>query len=133
MTSTKIKNVSVSRDTNRRSLARKGIGSYIALRKPLITVKDRLNRLNWCRRRQHWTVEQWSRVIFSESNFKVFNRKGRVWVKRLKAEKYLPKFITPRLRGGGGSGGIWGCFSYAGTGVNNIYTGRINQQLTVFY
>ena len=126
------KNVSVSRDTVRRSLARKGIGYNIAVRKPLLTVKDRLNRLNWCRRRQHWSIEQWSRIIFSdESNFEVFNRKGRVWVKRLKNEKYLPKFITPRLQGGGGSAGIWGCFSFAGTGVSNIYTGRINQHLYI--
>ena len=126
------KNVSVSRETIRRILLRKGIGSYIAVRKPLLTVKDRIKRLNWCRQRQHWTIEKWSTVLFSdESNFEVFNRKGRVWVKRLKNEKYLPQFITPRLQGGGGSAGIWGCFSYAGTGVSRIYTGRINQHLYI--
>jgi len=54
-----------------------------------------------------------------------------VWVKRLKNEKYLPKFITPRLQGGGGSAAILGCFSYAGTSVSKINTGRINQYLYI--
>ena len=40
-------NITVSRDTIRRILKRRGIGSYIAARKPLLTVKDRLKRLNW--------------------------------------------------------------------------------------
>ena len=62
----------------------------------------------------------------------VLNRKGRVWVKRLKNEKYLPQFITPRLQGGGGSAGIWGCFSYAGTSVKRIYTGRICLGASIF-
>ena len=54
-----------------------------------------------------------------------------MWVKRSKNEKYLPRFIVPRLQGGGGSAGIWGCFSYAGTGVSKIYSGRINQHLYI--
>ncbi len=126
------KNISVGKDTVGRILKRKGLGSYIAVRKPLLTIKDRIKRLNWCRQRQYWTVDKWSTVLFSdESNFEVFNRKGKVWVKRLKHEKYLPRFITPRLQGGGGSAGIWGCFSHAGTGVSRIYTGRINQYLYI--
>jgi len=126
------KNISVGKDTIGRILKRKGLGSYIAVRKPLLTIKDRIKRLNWCRQRQYWTVDKWSTVLFSdESNFEVFNRKGKVWVKRLKHEKYLPRFITPRLQGGGGSAGIWGCFSHAGTGVSRIYTGRINQYLYI--
>jgi hypothetical protein len=111
-----------------RFLKQKGLESHLAARKPLLTVKDRLKRYSWCRQRLNWTVNDWSRVIFSdESNFEVFNRKSRVIVKRFKNEKFHPKFCTPRLQNGGGSAGIWGCISYKGTGICNIYTGRINQ------
>ena len=120
--------ISVSRYTVRRILLRFKIESHLAVRKPLLTVGDRLKRLNWARRHQYWTFEDWANVIFSdESNFELNNRKGRIHVKRLREEKYLPRFIHPRLQGGGGSAGIWGCISHKGTGVCNLYTGRINQ------
>ena len=48
-------------------------------------------------------------------------------LKRLENEKYLPQFIQPRLQGGGGSDGIWGCISHKGTCVCELYTVRMNQ------
>ena len=48
-------------------------------------------------------------------------------MRRLDSEKYDRRMCVPRLQGGGGSVGIWGCFSLNGTGVSSIYTGRINQ------
>ena len=63
-------NVSVSRDTVRRALKTKGIGSYTATRKPMLTVRDRLARMKWCKERLHWPVEKWARVLWSdEANF----------------------------------------------------------------
>ncbi|RNA27687.1 hypothetical protein BpHYR1_020726 [Brachionus plicatilis] len=41
------------------------------------------------------------------------------------------KFCIPRLQNGGGSAGIWRCISYKGTGICNIYTGRINQFVNI--
>ncbi|CAF0915392.1 unnamed protein product [Brachionus calyciflorus] len=108
--------------------SRSGLESHTAVRKPLLTIKDRQKRYKWCKQRLNWTINDWSRVIFSdESNFEVFNRNSRVIVKRFKNEKFHPKFCIPRLQNGGGSAGIWGCISYKGTGISNIYTGRINQ------
>ena len=46
-----------------------------------------MKRRKWCKERLNWSVEEWSRVIFSdESNFQVFNRKSKVMVKRLGSE-----------------------------------------------
>ena len=50
-------NVSVSRWTIRRCLNKNGLGCYVAARKPLLRVSDRLKRLKWCRERLHWSVE----------------------------------------------------------------------------
>lgn len=124
----KFENIKISRETVRRVLSKKGIGTYTALKKPLLTVKDRLKRLKWCKERLNWSVAHWSSVIFSdESNFEVFNRKARVLVKRFQFEKYHAKFVVPTLQKGGGSAGIWGCISYKGVGCCSIYEGRINQ------
>lgn len=124
----KTQGVRISKYTVMRFLKKKGLESHTAVRKPLLTLKDRLKRYKWCKQRLNWTVNDWSRVIFSdESNFEVLNRKSRVIVKRFKNEKFHPKFCIPRLQNGGGSAGIWGCISYKGTGICNIYTGRINQ------
>ena len=96
-----------------RFLKLKGLESHFAVRKPLLTVKDRLKRYKWCKQRLNWTVNDLSRVIFSdESNLEVLNRKSKGIVKRFKNEKFHPKFCIPRLQNGGGSAGIWGCILY---------------------
>ena len=121
-------NVYVSRWTVRRCLNKKGLGCYVTARKPLLRVSDRLKRLKWCRERLHWSVEDWPKVIFiDESNFEMINRKSRFIIKRLAGEKFKERFCVPRIQGGGGSVGIWGCFFHKGTGSYNIYNGRINQ------
>ena len=79
-----------------------------------------------CKVRLHWGVEEWSRVIFSdESNFEVINRKTKLKVKRFQ-KKFHEKFVQPRVQGGGGSAGIWGCISHKGPGCASLYSGRIN-------
>ena len=121
-------NVIVSRWTVQRCLNKKGLDCYVAARKPLLRVSDRLKRLKWCRERLHWFVEDWAKVIFCNlSNFEVKNRKSRLIIKRLADEKFKERFCVPRIQGGGGSVGIWGCFSHKGRGSYNIYNGRINQ------
>jgi len=118
----------VSTETVRKALLEKGLKSYTATRKPLLSVLDRIKRRKWCKARLHWTIDEWRKVIFSdESNFEVVNRKTRVTVKRLASEKYQLKFCQPRIQGGGGSAGIWGCISHKGTGCCEMYKGRINQ------
>jgi hypothetical protein len=130
LTNSKFKNINVSKDTVRSILTKKGIGSYKAQRKPMLTIKDRVKRWKWCRQRLHWQIEDWAKVIFSdESNFTVCNRKSQVIVKRLSTEKYHPRYCVPRIQGGGGSLGIWGCISNEGTGCLKCFSGRMNQNL----
>ena len=121
-------NITISKSTVRRVLKRKGLDAFVAARKPLLTARDRLQRLRWCRERLKWSVEEWARVLFSdEANFEVFNRKSKVIVKRMRGEKFLSRHIVPRLQGGGGSVGIWGCFCHKGKGLCSIYQGRVNR------
>ena len=90
----------------------------------MLTARDRLTRLRWCKERIGWFLEKWKQVIFSdENNFEVMNRKSKVLFKRVKSEKYSNHLVVPRLQCGSGSVVIWGCFNFNGVGVYNIYTG----------
>ena len=112
----------------RRTLSDKGIGTYIAARKPILSITNKRKQRVWSKERLNWSVEQWAKVIWSdEANFQVVNRKGRIYVKRFATEKYSDRFLQHRRQGGGGSVGIWGCFSHKGIGFCELYEGRINQ------
>jgi hypothetical protein len=88
--------------------------------------KDYRIRLE-CRERKNWSFDKWSNVIWSdESNFELYNRKNAPLVRRFKEDKLNPKYITGRVQKGGGSVGIWGCFSTNGTGCCYIYRNRLD-------
>uniref|UniRef100_A0A9J7YGS5 HTH cro/C1-type domain-containing protein n=1 Tax=Cyprinus carpio carpio TaxID=630221 RepID=A0A9J7YGS5_CYPCA len=61
-------------------------------RRVLLNQKQRQKRLTWATEKQHWTVAQWSKVLFSdESKFCMSfgNQGARVW--RKTGEKEMPK------------------------------------------
>ena len=112
----------------RRTLLDKGIGTYIATRKPILSITDKRKRRVWSKESLDWSVEQWPKFIWSdEANFQVVNLEGRIYVKRFATEKYSDRFLQHLRQGGGGSVGIWGCFSYKGVGFCELCEGRINQ------
>ena len=118
----------VSRSTISKLMMKKHLNSYLATKKPLFSIKERLKQRKWCKERAAWTVEQWRKVTFSdESNFELTNRKKRVVVMSYKNEKYNPCFIMSRGQGGGGSIGIWGCIAGSSNGLAHLYTDRLNQ------
>ncbi|GFV66759.1 hypothetical protein TNCV_3624441 [Trichonephila clavipes] len=58
--------------------------------KPNITPQNAKHRLQWCRKRCHWTVDMWKAVLWSdESRVTVWQSDGRVWVWRMPATVYL--------------------------------------------
>ena len=62
----KFKEHKISRETVRRVLAKKGIESYFAVKKPLLTVSDRTKRYKWCKVRRNWTDKDWAKIFFSD-------------------------------------------------------------------
>jgi transposase len=101
--------------------------SYKAADKPFLNKLHRKSRLNWCLERRNWSYNKWSTIIFSdESNFELKNRKNKPYVRRFKNEKYDNRMVNSRIQGGGGSIGIWDCFSANGTGCCSIYSNRMN-------
>ena len=73
----------------------------------------------------HGLLKSVSIIFGEESKFKLII-KSNVLVKWF-SENYSNFFVVPRLQGGSGSVGIWGCFNFNGVGLCNIYAGQINQ------
>lgn len=76
--------VQVSKATVHRRVRELGYNSRIPMVKPLLNSKQRKKRLTWAMEKKHWTVAEWSKVLFSdESKFCMsFGSQGaRVWRK----------------------------------------------------
>ena len=53
----------VSRSTINKLMNKKQLNSYLAIKKPLLTITDRLKRRKRCKERTAWTVEQWGKEL----------------------------------------------------------------------
>lgn len=122
-----ITSLQVSTKTIRRNLHDLNINSRVAVAKPLINERQRINRLNWCLDKKDWTVRKWKNVIFSdESRYTLFKNDGPVRVWRTPGTRYDIENIVPTVKHGGGGIMVWGCFSGKGLGPLIKVEGKMN-------
>ncbi len=60
-------------------------------------------RCDFAKAHEHWTVEDWKRVIWSD---------GRKWVWKKKGEGLSDRLVQGTLKYGGGHVMLWGCFGW---------------------
>uniref|UniRef100_A0A914QKF7 Transposase n=1 Tax=Panagrolaimus davidi TaxID=227884 RepID=A0A914QKF7_9BILA len=106
-----------------RRLSDAGLNGRVAVNKPLINARNRARRLQFAREHQHWTVEQWKKVLYSdESKFNLFGSDGKKYVRRPVNQRFNPRYQIPTVKHGGGSVMVWGAFHYGGVGpIHQIY------------
>jgi len=119
--------LSISERTVRRRINEVSpFASYWAARTPFINEVNRAKRLQWAIMHQHWTVDQWNKVLWSDESPFVFfyHAKRRVW--RMHNERYKPWCTTGTIKHDKKIN-VWGCFS--ASGVGNLYRieGNLNQ------
>jgi len=124
----------VSTRTLRRRLKEEGIRKWRAVGRPLLTQKDAKERYKWAKAHQHWTKEDWARIVWSdECLVKQDSDPRQLWVFRRqnKREKYDPKNIRPKLKYGGAKQMIWACFCGNKLGPIAFIDGTINSHVYI--
>lgn len=98
----------ISVSTVRRRLHSRGLTARRPCKGPILSPVSRRRRLEWCRRHQRWTQQQWRGVLFSdESRFCLSFADGRLRVWRRKGERYSPCCMQQFNRWGGASVMVW--------------------------
>uniref|UniRef100_A0A914YUJ1 Transposase n=1 Tax=Panagrolaimus superbus TaxID=310955 RepID=A0A914YUJ1_9BILA len=109
--------ISISYKTAGRRLSDAGLNGRVPVKKPLISTKNRAARLRFAREHQHWTVEQWKKVLWSdESKFNLFGSDGKRYIRRPVNQRFNPRYQIPTVKHGGGSVMVWGAFHHGGVG-----------------
>ena len=96
--------VSVSSSTIWQRLNSAGLHGCVAVKKPLLRPANINSLLEFARRHNNWTVQQWDTELWSEeSAFQLFCGAKQAIVRRRVDERYSPQCIVPTVKHGGGS------------------------------
>ena len=127
-------NLDVSEQTLRRRLHEEGIRKWKAVNRPLLTKEHAAKRLKWAKAHQHWMRKDWEKVAWSdECAVQRDSNPRKVWVFRRQndSEKYAPKNIRGKAKGGGVSQMIWSCFMGNKLGPITFIDGSVNIQVYI--
>lgn|SRR5215470_2064560 len=109
--------VHVSHQTIRNALKKENMGAIVKAPKPLLKVSHLKQRQEFAEKYQHWTNEDWERVIFSdEVKINRIQSDGRSWVWKKKGAPRTKQHVKQTVKHGGGSVMIWGCITMHGVG-----------------
>ncbi len=95
----------ISERTTRRALKQMGYSSRRPHRVPLLSAKNRKRRLQFAQAHQHWTIENWKNVAWSdESQFLLRHSDGRVRIWHKEHESRDPSCLVSTVQAGDGGG-----------------------------
>ena len=111
----------LSREVIRKILRKRGYKKTKPTRKPGLTQAMREARLHFAKRYEHWTIEDWKQVIWTDETSVVLgHRRGgyRVW--RRSNEAFSKTCVRERWKGNS-EFMFWGCFTYYFKGPCHIW------------
>ena len=129
-TATKLKkslDLGVCVQTIRNTLKQEGLKAAVKAKKPFLSKTHRRRRLEFALEHQHWTLDDWRRVIWSdETKINRVGSDGRVWGWKKPGSEQL---VKDTLKFGGGSLMVWGCMTPQGVGYMCKIEGRMDAEL----
>ena len=79
---------------------------------------------------KEWTVEDWKRVIWTdETKINRFGSDRRKWAWKKPGESLSGRLVEGKLKFGGGSLMMWGCFCWHGVGYACKIDGKMDKEL----
>jgi hypothetical protein len=127
---TTITNNTLSAQTVRRGLKKAGLKAVVKKKMPLLTKRHRKERLDWAVAHQHWTIEDWKKVVWSdETKINRLGSDGRKWVWKKPGEGLSDRLVEGTLKFGGGSLMVWGCMLWEGVGFACKIDGKMDATL----
>jgi len=101
----------ISTSSITRILGEVGIGNWKAKKRPFLTPEIAAIRLQWCKARAHWTVEDWKKYMWSdECSIERGRGKQQEWVFRTPIQKWAPEMVQTYGTGKDIKTMVWGCF-----------------------
>jgi transposase len=120
----------VSSDTVRRALQKAGLKAAVKQKKPRLVPRHIQRRLEFAQRYEHWTVEDWKRVVWSdETKINRLGSDGREWVWKKPGTALKEQHVKGTLKFGGGNLMMWGCMTAQGVGFACRIEGRMDAEL----
>ena len=114
--------------TGQRYIKRLRMCSYVAVQKPFKTPQHLLSRLQWARKHEAWTDDEWKHVMFTdESTFTVRPASNRLRVWRKQGERWMQRHTVPTFKSGYQTVSVWGGFSKLGRTPLVGIVGHFNQ------
>jgi len=123
-------NQPLSTCTVRRNLKKAGMMAVKKRKRPFLSKRHRRERLDWALAHQHWTVEDWKKVVHSdESKINRFGSDGDRTTWKIKGEGLSDRLVKGTLKFGGGSLMMWGCMMWEGVGNLVKIDGKMDTDL----
>ena len=119
----------VCTQTVRNTLKTANLKAVTKKKKLLLSPAHRKKRLAFALKHQHWTVEDWKRVIWSdETKINRMGSDGQEYVWKRAGEPLGEREIKGTLKFGGGNLMVWGCMGWNGVGILCEVEGRMNAE-----
>src|SRR5258707_3890881 len=123
---------SVSVQTVRRALKKTGLKAVVKAKRPALSQCHCRERLDFAKSHQHWTLDDWKRVIWSdETKINHLGSDGRKWVWKKAGEGLSGRLVDGAVKFGGGNLMMWGCMCWEGVGFACSIDGRMDADLYV--
>ena len=86
----------VGRKAIRAALVKEGFHRRLAMRKPPISERNRVIRLQWAEEHLNWTQAQWNSILWTDETWITGGRHTRTWVTRRAGEEWDPTCIVEK-------------------------------------
>src|SRR5262249_754368 len=120
----------VSSETVCNALKEAGMKAASKVKKSRLLPRHKRQRLDFAVRYQHWTIEDWKRVVWSdETKINRLGSDGREWVWKKPCSTLTDQHVKGTLKFGSGSLMMWGCMTAQGAGYACRIDGKMDAAL----